>query len=461
MNRKLFSLMFLSLAVGALVGIGSARWILFSKEVRSKPPIQSGPAETQILYWRNPMNPSIHSDRPMKDNMGMDYIPVHAKSQGSPERSGRTVLYWRNPMNPSIHSDRPMKDNMGMDYIPVYVEPNASLKNAISVDPRVRQMLGIKVVPVVRRTFSRTIRTAATVTIDRRGSQTVTTRFGGWIRDLTVLAPGDVIRKGSLLARVYSPELASSEKEALIALEATRSDPESKDNRSLWEASRERLRLLGLPNREIDRLEKTGESRTVLPVYSPYSGIVTSITARPGDGIIPGKPLMVLSDLSRVWVDVALYSDQLTWVKPGDPVMLRLPDIPGRVYRGRLHFVDPRLNKRSRTVRARVPVENPDGFLKPGMYLEGTLHPDPRPMVLVVPRSALIRTGTKTVVITEVGHGHFRPVRVTAGVRSEHWVEVLSGLHEGDRVVVSGQFLLDAESRFENVSARMEKGDRP
>ena len=418
MNRKALFLLALSLAVGALAGAGVTRWIL--------PPKELGP---KTLTRQNP-----------------------------PERH---VLYWRNPMNPSLHSDHPMKDNMGMDYIPVYAKPAESLKNAISVDPRIRQTLGIKVVPAVNRTFSRTIRTAATVAIDRRRSRSVTTRFQGWIRSLSVLAPGDTIRKGDLLARVYSPTLASSEKDALIALDAARSDPGSKDNRALWEASRERLRLLGVPDPEIDRLEKTGQARSVLPVYAPYSGIVISIGARVGDEVSPGKPLMVLTDLSRVWVDVAFYSNQLAWVKPGDPVTLRLPDTPGRVYRGHLHFVDPSLNRKSRTIRARVPVANPDGFLKPGMYLEATMHPDPRPDVLVVPREALIRTGTKTVVITEIGHGYFRPVGVTPGVRSDHWVAILSGLHEGDRVVVSGQFLLDAESQFENVSARMEKGSRP
>ena len=421
MNRKAFALLALSLAFGAIIGAGITRWILFPKELRSK------------TFTR----------------------------QNSPEQTDRKILYWRNPMNPSIHSDHPMKDNMGMDYIPVYAEAPGSSKNTISVDSRIRQTLGIRVFPVVRQPFSRTIRAAATVAVDQRRSRAVTMRFQGWIRSLSVLAPGDAIQKGALLAQVYSPELASSEKDALIALDATRSDPGSKDDRCLWEASRERLRLLGVPDSEIDHLEKTGRTRTVLPVYSPYSGIVTSITARVGDPVRPGKPLMVLTDLSRVWVDVAFYSDQLAWVKPGDPVTLRLPDIPGRVYRGRLHFVDPRLNARSRTVRARVSVENPDGFLKPGMYIEATMHPDPRPDVLVVPREALIRNGTETIVITEVGHGHFRPVRVTAGVRSEHWVEVRSGLHKGDRVVVSGQFLLDAESQFENVSARMEKGDQP
>lgn len=170
---------------------------------------------------------------------------------------------------------------------------------------------------------------------------------------------------------------------------------------------------------------------------------------------------MTLIDPSRVWVDVALYPTQLAWVKAGDRVILRVPAMAERTYRGTLQFVDPEINAKSRTVRARVSVKNPDGFLKSGMYLEATLHPDPRPRALVIPRAALIRTGSRTVVITEVGEGHFRPVRVKAGIRSEHWVEILSGLHEGDRVVVSGQFLLDAESRFENVSERMEKGVRP
>ena len=364
-------------------------------------------------------------------------------------------------MNPSIHSDHPMKDNMGMAYLPVYAEPARSLKNAISVDPRIRQTLGINVVTVVRRTFSRTVRTAATVSFDRRRVRIVSMRFRGWFRELAVLAPGDVVRKGALLARVYSPELASSEQEALIAFGATRDNPESKDDRSLWEAARERLRLLDVPDGEVDRLIKTGKPRSIIPIRSPYSGIVSTISARVGGEISPGKAVMTLVDLSRVWVDVALYSDQLGWVRSGDSVTLHNPSVPGRVYRGTLQFVDPRFNEKSRTARARVPVDNPDGFLKPGMYLEATMHPDPRPDVLVVPREALIRTGTKSVVVTEVGDGHFRPVRVTVGVRSEHWAEILSGLHDGDRVVVSGQFLLDAESQFENVSARMEKGGRP
>ena len=383
------------------------------------------------------------------------------KIRTRPTPPKKTVLYWRNPMNPSIHSDHPMKDNMGMDYIPVYSGPSASVKNSVSVDPRIRQTLGIRVVPVVRRTFSRTIRTAATVVFDRYRSRTVSTRFRGWIRELSVRAPGDAIREGSLLARIYSPELASTEQEDLIALEAVRSDPGSRDDRNLLDAARERLRLLGVPDSEISRLEKTGKSRSTVPVLSPYSGIVSSISVRVGSEIVPGRPLMTLIDPSRVWVDVALYPTQLAWVKAGDRVILRVPAMAERTYRGTLQFVDPELNAKSRTVRTRVPVENPDGFLKSGMYLEATLHPDPRPRALVIPRAALIRTGSRTVVITEVGEGHFRPVRVRAGIRSEHWVEILSGLHEGDRVVVSGQFLLDAESRFENVSERMEKGVRP
>ncbi|MHB1606853.1 MAG: efflux RND transporter periplasmic adaptor subunit [Leptospirales bacterium] len=424
MNRKLFSVVVLSLAIGVVLGGLAVRWMLVSK--------------------------------------GHRVTGSHA--QGSSTPPGKTVLYWRNPMNPSIHADHAMKDNMGMDYIPVYAGPSSSAGKFVSVDPRIRETLGIKVVPVVRRTFSRTIRAAATVALDEHRSRTVTTRFQGWVRTLSVLAPGDVIRKGDLLATVYSPLLSSSETEARIALDAVRSDPGSKDNQSLWAAAQDRLRLLGVPDSEIKRLERTdraGHSQSGIPVVSLYSGVVTSISARVGAEISPGKPLLSLTDLSRVWVDVALYAPDLAWVKPGEQVRLGIPSIPSRSYRGRVQFVNPVLNGQSRTVRARVVVSNPDGFLKPGMYLEATLHPDPRPHVLVIPRAALIRTGTKTIVITEAGHGHFRPVGVTLGARSSDWVEVVSGLDNGERVVVSGQFLLDAESQFENVSERMKKGDRP
>ncbi|MCL4485762.1 MAG: efflux RND transporter periplasmic adaptor subunit [Nitrospirae bacterium] len=419
MNRKFISLVVvLSLAAGVAIGAIGVRWFFHTKNLESK-------------------------------------------DRRSPGQSGPTILYWRNPMNASIHSDHPMKDNMGMDYIPVYAEPSESNKKSVSVDPRIRQTLGIRVVPVVRRTFSRTIHAAATVGFDRHRSRTVSTRFRGFIQELSVRAPGDAIRKNDLLARVYSPELASTEDEALIALGATRADPASGDNRKLFEAARERLRLLGVPDSEIDRLEKTGKPQSVIPVRSPYSGTVSSISVRVGGAILPGMTLMTLEDLTRVWVDVALYPAQLAWVKPGDRVALRVPAMPSRIYRGILRFADPELNGKSRTVRARVLVDNPDGFLKPGMYLEATLHPDPLSNVLVIPREALIRTGTKTVVITEIGRGHFRPASVTVGARSSHWVEVLSGLFEGDKVVVSGEFLLDAESRFENVSERMAKGGRP
>ncbi len=418
MNRNFVSAVVLSVAIGFAVGAIVVRGGLPSRE--TGPKIRTRPAPPQ-----------------------------------------KTVLYWRNPMNPSIHSDHPMKDNMGMDYLPVYSGPSSSVKNSVSVDPRIRETLGIRVVPVVRRTFSRTIRTAATVVFDRYRSRTVSTRFRGWIRELSVRAPGDAIREGSLLARIYSPELAGTEQEDLIALEAVRSDPGSKDDRNLLDAARERLRLLGVPDSETSRLEKTGKARSTVPVLSSYSGIVSSISVRVGSAIVPGRPLMTLIDPSRVWVDVALYPTQLVWVKTGDRVILRVPAMAARTYRGTLQFVDPELNAKSRTVRARVSVDNPDGFLKAGMYLEATLHPDPHPDALLIPREALIRTGSKTVVITETGEGLFRPAMVKTGSRSRHWVEVLSGLGEGERVVVSGQFLLDSESRFENISARMSEGDRP
>ena len=459
MNRKPLFTLGLTLASGILVGITGTIGFHYLKGTSGKKAGLALKTSPEVLYWRNPMNPSIHADHPMKDNMGMDYIPVYAQS-AIPKNSSPPILYWRNPMNPSIHAGHPMKDNMGMDYIPVYARTNPAENGGISVDSRLRQTLGIKVVTVVRRPFSRTIHTAATVTFDRRRLRTLSVRFQGWIRTLAVRAPSDLVRKGEALAQVYSPELASSEKEAQIALEASRSDPASPDDRALWEAARDRLRLLGVPESEIARLEKTGQPLSTLPVQSPDSGIVTDLPLRPGSAVRTGQPLMTLADLSRVWVDVALYSDQLSWVKPGDLVTLRLPNVPGRIYRGPLQFVDPELNKTSRTVRARVAILNTDGFLKPGMYLEATLHPESPRNVLVIPRQALIRTKGRTVVITETGPGYFRPARVRLGLRSDRQVEVMSGLKEGDRVVVSGQFLMDAESRFENVSDRME-GDQP
>ena len=462
MNRKLFVSISFALFLGIGIGAGSLHWIGASKASTPKRNGNTGGnTERKILYWRNPMNASIHADHPMKDNMGMDYIPVYAEPSASSGESRRRILYWRNPMNASIHADHPMKDNMGMDYIPVYAEPSASSGQSVSVDSGIRQTLGIRIAPVVQKTFTRTIRTAATVTFDQHRIRVITTRFSGWIRDLAVHATGDPVRKGDIIAWIYSPELASSEAEARIALQALNSDPSWPDNRKIWDAAQERLRLLGVPDTEIERLKQTGKPRSVIPVHSPYSGVVTSISARIGGAVSPEKPLMTLADPTRVWVDVSLYSPDLAWVKTGDPVILHLPSMASRRYKGTLRFVNPEVEKTSRTLRARAVVQNPDGFLKAGMYLEAVLRPDPHPNALVIPREALIRTGKRTVVITEVGQGRFRPVRVTVGARSPHRVEVLSGLREGERVVVSGQFLLDAESQFENVSERMDEGGHP
>ncbi len=385
--------------------------------------------------------------------------PIMAKK---PETTPKpTILYWRNPMNPSIHANHPMKDNMGMDYLPVFSSSEISSGKSVKVSSEIRQTLGIRLATVKRRTFSRTIRAAATVTFDEHRIRVITTRFSGWVRTLTVKSEGDRVQKGQTIAEIYSPELANSEYEARIALQALRSDPESVDNQNIWKAAQERLHLLGVPESEIKRLEKTGKPRSILPVISPYSGVVTSISTRIGGEISPKTPLMTLADTSKLWVNVFFYNPELEWVKNRDAVLLQVPSPSTRTYRGTLEFLNPAVEKTSRTVRARVTVPNPDGFLKSGMYLEATLHPDPHPDVLVIPREALIRTGSKTVVITETGKGLFRPAIIKTGARSRHWVEVVSGLDEGERVVVSGQFLLDAESQFENVSARMSKGDQP
>ncbi len=414
MKQKTLMIVLISVVLGVLLGGSLVRWVLSPK------------------------------DRPAK---GL------SKTNSPPK-----VLYWRNPMNPAVHSDHPMKDSMGMDYLPVYAKSSLETANSVSVDPRIRQTLGIRIVPVERRTFSRTIRAAATVTFDARRIRTIAPRVTGWIREMSVLAPGDILKRGETVARIDSPELVSSEREDLIALGAIRANPKSQDDKKLWEASRERLGILGVPVSEIDRLETTGIPRQTIPLVSPYSGTVSSVRTPIGGEIAPGTPLVTVADLSRVWVEVAIDPGWLPWIGKDAQVRLATAATPTRRYEGTLRLVSPELDEKSRTIKGRVAVDNPDGSLKPGMYLEATIRSAVHPNVLVIPRESLIRTGNRTMVITEVESGHFRPAFVTVGARSDHSVEVLSGLSEGDRVVSSGQFLLDAESRIENVSGRMEGG---
>jgi len=380
--------------------------------------------------------------------------PVATHPQAAPAK-GRQVLYWVSPMNPSIHSDHPMKDSMGMAYVPVYASgPSASKASGLSIDPRLAQNLGVRLVDVQRRQMGHAIHTVGTVAVDENRVYSVNPRFSGWVERLNVRAVGDPVQRGQVLADIYSPELYSAQQEYLIAHRQAGTG----EGAALLAAAKARLRLLGMPENEIVALARRGTAERDVAVIAPASGVVEALNVRQGGYVSPQKNVYEIANLDRVWVNVALYSYQLPWVRIGNSVRLHLPAYPGKAWEGRLNFLYPTLDPKNRTVTARLSFPNPGGVLRPGMYADATILGSPEE-ALAVPSSAVLRTAQGNYVMLGEGDGHFLPVQVALGPEAEGWVAIDKGVKAGDRVVENAQFLLYSESQFQSVKARMLGGN--
>ena len=446
------------LLVGIGTGVLAGRWL--ADDAAAPQPAASGPAtavsavasaQPKVLYWANPMNPAIHADHPMKDNMGMDYVPVYAPAA----QAQRRVLYWASPMNPAIHSDHPMKDNMGMDYVPVYAQAESGTGGAgLRIDARQAQNLGVRLTTARMRPMGQAIQTVGTVALDQNRIDAVTPRFSGWVVHLRVRAVGDPVTRGQVLADIYSPEIYSAQQEYLIA----RQREGAGDGRGLLAAAQERLRLLGMSEAALTALETTGKPMRNVPILSPESGVVTALNIRQGGYVSSQASLFEIANLERVWVNVALYDYQLPWVRIGDAVQLQLPAYPGKTWDGRLSFLYPTLDPQTRTVTARLSFANTGGVLRPGMYANATVLGHAQ-TALAVPSSAVLRTQDGDYAMLAQAQGHFLPVQVALGPEANGWVAILKGLKAGDRVVESAQFLLYSESQFQSVKARMLGGN--
>ncbi|MBU2753671.1 efflux RND transporter periplasmic adaptor subunit [Acidithiobacillus sp. CV18-2] len=419
MNKRLWGFSLASLLLGAGIGATLVLWL----------PAQS-PSKSPLLK-----SPSA---------------PVQTKT------AKPRILYWANPMNPKIHATHPMKDNMGMAYIPVYAHAPAASATGLTVDSRMVQQLGVRVVAVQRRRIGRVLTTVGTVAEDENRVYTVTPRFSGWITNLAVRAVGDPVAAGSVLARVYSPEVYSAEQEYLL-VQASGPDKDA-TSEELRAAATERLRLLGLSSTEIAALRRSGVAQRQVPVYAPISGVVQKLPIHQGGYLSSQSNMMEIANLDRVWVQVALYGYQLPWVHIGDRVELRSEEFPGKIWKGRLSFLYPTQNPQSRTVTARLSFANPERTLRPGMYVTAQVWTQAH-KVLAVPDSAILRTVQGNFVMLYQADGHFLPAQVQAGATADGWTAIPQGLHAGERVVNNAQFLLYSESQFQSVRARMLGGN--
>ncbi len=381
------------------------------------------------------------------------WIPLGAPAtpQNGPATADaeRKPLFYRHPMTPTIHSPVPAKDDMGMDYIPVYEDGGGAGDDAnlVEISPALVNNLGVRTEPVTRSTLARRIETVGYIDYDERLISQVNLRIEGWVEDLRVKTLGQRVSKGEILFRVYSRELVNAQEEYRQAMKA--------GNRALIGASRERLRALGAPDELIESLRQGRSARDLAAVYARQDGVVTELDIREGKYVRPSDMIMILADLSSVWVLVDVFEDQAEWVAAGQRAEVRLPYVPGEVWTGEVEYVYPALDPKTRTLRVRLRFPNPGEKLKPNMYANVTIHASPRDDVLSIPQEALIRSGGSQRVIVARGEGRFEALEVEPGIESGDRIEIRSGLEEGDIVVVSAQFMLDSEASLQASIRRM------
>jgi Cu(I)/Ag(I) efflux system membrane fusion protein len=365
------------------------------------------------------------------------------------DESGKEVLYWYDPMVPAQRFEKPGKSPfMDMQLVPKY-KGDGEGDAAVSIPSQTMQNLGIRIVPVSLARFAGQIMAVGRIEPNERAYQVVQTRIPGFVDRLYVRAIGDPVVKGQKVAEIYAADLLAAQKEflALQELGALEGSVELK------EASRNRLKLLGMSESEIRRITQTREATPRIGVYAPSSGIVSEMGVREGAQLMAGSTLLQISDLSRVWLIAEIPERNAGIVRPGMSAKVELQGLPGEDVSGKVDYLYPQLDAVARTLRVRIELPNPQGLLRPGMYANVSLGGDNRES-LSVPSESVIATGRRKIVILK-DDGGFRPVEVETGQEASGRTEILKGLQEGEQVVASGQFLIDSEASLSGVLARL------
>ena len=391
--------------------------------------------------------------QPLLAHLGHEQ-PSKPVDSSVPASAERQPVKYRHPMSPAIFSDTPAKDDMGMDYIPVYAdEEETAAGPGIRIAPEVINNLGVRTAPVERGDLSRRIETVGYLDYDERALSHVHLRANGWVENLKVRTLGERVRKGDLLLEVYAPDLVNAQKEYLQALGGILE--------SLKTSARDRLLALGVPESQIEQVEKERRVRQLTAVYARQDGIVSALNIREGMYVQPEMELMTLADVSTVWVKVEVFEQQAGWLAVGQKAEVRLPHAPGETWEGTVEYIYPDVDAKTRAVRARLRFPNPGERLKFNMFADVVIHATPRAKTLNIPREALIRTGSESRVIVDLGGGKFAARPVEPGIEAGDRVEIRSGLKEGERVVTSAQFLLDSESSVRASLQRLTAPAKP
>jgi Cu(I)/Ag(I) efflux system membrane fusion protein len=401
-----------------------------------------------------PMHPQIIRDKEGSCPIcGMDLVKKEVEKKETAVEHSKKHLdpNYVCPMHPQIIRDKPGSCPIcGMDLVEKEAEQNPEEDVIVKISPAVENNMGVRTTEVIKDRLWRRIDTVGYVGFDDNRISHIHLRTKGWIEKLLVKSEGERITKGQLLFEVYAPELVNAQEEYLQAL--------SSGNRGLARASRERLQALGISEEQIKSISKTRKARQYVKVFARQDGIIDKLNVREGMFVMPQMEVMSLADLSSVWILAEIFESQADWVKTGQPAEVKLSYLPGRVWEGEVEYIYPSLDPKTRTLKVRLRFDNKDETLKPNMFSDVTIYGGAKREVMIIPREALIRTGTKERVIVSMGNGRFQPRNVTAGIETGEQLEIIKGLEVGERIVTSGQFLIDSEASLKASLARMASG---
>ncbi len=418
--------------------------------------------KTERQLYTCGMHPQIIEDHPGDCPIcGMKLVPVKNSTSGNTKSGERKILYWRAPMDANEIYDHPGKSKMGMDLVPVY-EDESGNSGIVKIDPAVVQNMNVKIAEVEEKNLSSVVITNGVLKANEKTDYIVTTRVSGWIEKLFVNYTGERVTKGEKLMDIYSPELVSAQQELLTALSYNNSVNQSsikdvaESGNELVKNAVRKLQLLEVPEKDIEKLKETKEIKTYVTLYAQNSGTVISKNVLEGQKIIAGMPLMQISDLSNLWLLADVYEYELSKIDVGSPAKIKFNYLPGQTFNGKVSFIYPTLDPKSRTVKVRLDINNSNGKLKPEMFANVEISGKDFGLTPAIPENAIIRSGTKDIVILSLGDGKFKPQPVTLGGYSNGYYQVLKGLTAGSKIVTSAQFLIDSESNLKSAIGMMQ-----
>src|ERR1017187_10218745 len=418
-------------------------------------PAREARSENARTLYTCGMHPQVIQDHPGNCPIcGMKLTPIR-KQAGDTPAGGSKIKFYKSTMTPGETSPTPAKDSMGMDMVPVYEDAaGTDHPSAITVDAATQQNMNLRTAAVQRGPLRKTIRTVGAIDYNETALADVATKFKGWIERLNVDATGQLVHRGEPLFEIYSPELYSAEAEFLLALDSgSTNDPGAV---ALRETAASKLKFFDVSDTQIAELEKSRTARKTLPVSAPMSGFVIEKNVVSGQMVDAGMRLYRIADLGIVWVIAQMYEQDLPFVKLGQEAIVKVASLPDREFRGRVTFIYPTVDEKTRTAKVRLEFENPGYFLKPGMFVSAQIQAELEPSVVLVPDSAGLRSGAKNTVFIALDGGKFEARDVMLGLEAQDsLIQVLGGLSAGERIVTSGQFLLDSESQLREAIEKM------